>query len=261
MQDEDLKKIIKNQWSILSEEIRELVLSTELESKTNWVAGKYNLSPEQTEILKQETLFVLIGLAHIMDYTDNLMRELSVSKEQSRVIAQEIGTQIFAGVKDSIKELGLVIETIREQRGQNTQTKQVTQTPPPTNTAPTSNPTIITKKEDIVPNIPVAGVLIEQTEKEAPVSENRPSRAVLLDQIENPALISEHAGTIVDQKLSGITKIPREEVKVSMQNMPVTAPTQVTPPQIKPTPITPPPTPPAPAKKYDGLDPYREPIQ
>ncbi|MFO0718591.1 MAG: hypothetical protein U0522_00995 [Candidatus Paceibacterota bacterium] len=254
MQEEDYKKILQNQIKILPDDVRDLILSTELESKINWVAGKYNLSPDQTESLKQETLFVLIGLTHLMEYTDNIMHELSIPKEQARIIAQEIGAQVFSEVKDSIKELGWLIEMKREQLGQSSQKS----TP---DTTPASNPTIITKKEEIVPNVPIAGVLIEQTEKEVPVSENKPSRAVLLDQIENPTLISEHTGTIVDQKLSGITKIPREEVKISMQNMPVTAPAQVTPPQTKPAPITPPPTAPTPAKKYDGPDPYREPIQ
>ncbi len=233
MNQDKLNEIIKNQWNILPEDIRELVLSSELEAKVNWISGKYNLSAEQTDSLKQETLFVLVGLIHIMDYTENVMRELNISKEQARVIAQEVGTQIFFGVKEILKELGWVIEMKKETESGVT-TKDAREEESPT-------PTIIQKKEDIMPNTPVAGILIEQTEKEGErpaeqVEENKINKAVLLEEIEHPALISEHSGTVVDQKLGGIVKIPREEVKVNISNT-------------------------IPEKKYQGTDPYREPIE
>jgi hypothetical protein len=197
MNEELFKKILKMQWDILSEDVKKLLLSDDFETKINWISEKYKLSPEQRDLLEKETSLVLVGLEHIMDYTDNLAEQLSITKERAVVIAQEVGMQIFSDVKETIKELGWIIEL---KRGQGTQKK--------------IDPTIITKKDD----------LMTQT------------KSILLKQIENPTLITEHSGTIVDQKLGGVVKIPREEVKIDIQNT-------------------------APVKKYNEFDPYREPIQ
>ena len=85
----------------------------------------------------------------------------------------------------------------------------------------------------------VSGVLIQQVEKKEQEEMLKINRAVLLAEIEHPALIEAHAqeqarvSTIVDDKLGGIVKIPRQEARVDMTNAPA-------------------------LKKYPDADPYRE---
>lgn len=206
MEQNKINELLKRQWTILPEDIRTLVLSTDFETKLNWVGGKYNLTAEQIDILKQETVFVLIGLTELAGFMDSVSSELVISKEQARVISQEVGTQVFAGVKESLKEMDLIMEIVQEvQRG--------------------NVPTDIKK--------PVSGVLIQQAEKK---EEEIPkiNRAVLLQEIEHPALIEAHAqmNTIVDEKLSGMVKISRQEAHIDMTKIP--------------------------PQKYTGADPYRE---
>lgn len=206
MDQKELSEILKNNWDIVPEDIRTLVLSTDFETKLNWVGGKYNLTAEQIDTLKQETIFVLIGLTELAGFMDSVSSELVISKEQARVISQEVGTQVFAGVKESLKEIGLIIEMVEKQAldGENVAQK------------------------------PVSGVLIQQTEKKEEEEIPKINRAVLLAEIEHPALIEAHAqmSTIVDEKLGGMVKIPRQEAHIDMTK---------TPPQ-----------------KYTGADPYRE---
>ncbi len=223
--DEKLKKILYDQWGIVPEDIRTVVLSSEFETKINWVGGKYNLTAEQTSALKNEVIYVLIGLTTIKDCADNISSVLAIPKEQAKVISQEIEIQVFAGVRESLKEMGLVVEMAEKLAGGGGDTEQKGQQTEDQTSAPK----------------PVSGVLIQQVEKKEQEEMPKINRAVLLAEIEHPALIEAHAqeqargSTIVDEKLGGIVKIPRQEAHVDMAKTP-------------------------PVKKYTDADPYREAI-
>lgn len=199
METNELNEVLKNNWSIVPEDVRALVLSTDFETKLNWVGGKYNLTTEQTDTLKQETIFVLLGIVQLKDYVDSVSIEVGLPQDQAKVIAQEVGTQVFAGVKESLKEIGLTMEMAEKKYGVGVNVKNETQPKP------------------------VSGVLIQQAEKKEIEKAPQINRAVLLQEIKRPALIEAHAqnqggqgGTIVDEKLSGMVKIPREESHVDM---------------------------------------------
>ncbi len=107
---------------------------------------------------------------------------------------------------------------------------------------------IVKEEKPIQTEAPVQGV---QIEREIPSEEIEGTRDVsaaitlnkdtLLREIEHPALISAHSGTgtIIDDKLGGVVKIPREEVRINLNNIPKTITT----------------------KPYTSTDPYREPIE
>ncbi len=225
MDQKELSEILKNNWSIVPEDIRVLILSPDFETKLNWIGRKYNLTAEQTDKLKQETIFVLIGLVQLKNYIDSISSELTIPKEQVGVIVQEVETQVFAGVRESLKEMGLVVEMAKKLAEGDGDTEQKGQQIEDQTSAPK----------------PVSGVLIQQVEKKEQEEMPKINRAVLLAEIEHPALIEAHAqeqargSTIVDEKLGGIVKIPRQEAHVDMAKTP-------------------------PVKKYTDADPYREAI-
>lgn len=249
MDDFQIKKIIQEQWGILPENIQKLILSSEFDSKIEQISRKYNLLGNQTVNLKNEIVFVLLGLVHLMDFTQNLEHELAIPKEQARLLAQEVGAQIFANVKESLRELGKTLELENAQDSQNSlgtdQQKPTNQNvPPPIATVQG----VHMQKESLTPetqdSIIVASANVEKEEGnvQTGIVEDVASlnKETLLKEIESPALITAHASTpeyeptIIDKKLSGIMKVPREEVRVNVD---------------------------ANTPSYKGTDPYREPLE
>lgn len=218
MDENTFQQILKTQWSVLPQDIRSLISSDDLEKKVEWAGRKYNLTSEQISSLQNETLVVLMGLVHLMDFSANVERELGLPKEQARLVAQEIGTQVFADVKSSLREISKALEIAE-------------------------------------PN--EAGEMVSTTRVAEPAPENQPTppqqntdttRDLLIKEIEQPSMINtgqSTGGTIVDEKLSKIVQIPRQEARV-----------QVTETLKTPAPNNQPTTP-----TYKGSDPYREPIE
>ncbi len=178
--DETLQKNIADQWEILPDDIKAVLLSPELETKLDVVAEKYQLAPEQAVSLKTEVQLVLLGLEHIIDFAKNLTEELKIQKEQARAISQEVGSQIFLGVKESLKTLGEIIDIL-------------------------DSAVEDYKKE-----------MAEQKETQTPTEQITPE-TILPPNPPDITLIPEHTelGTIIDEKLSKIVRTPTEKVVIS----------------------------------------------
>jgi hypothetical protein len=68
------------------------------------IATKYNLNPEEIEILGTETTLVLLGIIHLGEYQENLERELIVEKETIEKIIMEIDDRILKTIKEQLSE-------------------------------------------------------------------------------------------------------------------------------------------------------------
>lgn len=231
MDDAQLKEILTSQWRLVPKDIRSLIVAEDLSPKIEWIGRKYNLSSEHIALLENEVLFVLFGLVHMMDFAQNIETELGLQKEQARLVTQEIGMQIFSEVKNSLRELSKSLEV------ENPTTPTPVPTSPPIatvqgvqmqkeNTTPETQDSIQTAQANATKSEGILGRgIVEEV--------SLPSKDVLLKEIEHPALIgqnTEHELTLIDKKLSGIVKAPREEVRVNMAG-------------------------------YKGVDPYREPAE
>lgn len=202
--------MLNSQWDILPKDIRSLLISPAFEQKILTVSQRTVLNAEQTASLRQETLFVLLGLVHLFNYTDNIEKELHVSKDQAKMIAQEVGREVFASVRDSLRNVGRLIEEQEK-------------------TEKNAAPSIVKEAAKQAQNPP-------PNPFPPPVQQPQVQKTIIHD-IDRQKLLPEHAspdkiqGTIIDDKLKGMTKIPREEVRVNV------------------------------GEQYKGTDPYREPLK
>ena len=101
--DENTKKIIKERFDSLPENIQELIMSSNYENTLIDIGKKYQLNVEQMGILERETTLVIMGLSPTKDFEIELTRELSVDKIKGNQIVAEINEKIFLAIRDLLK--------------------------------------------------------------------------------------------------------------------------------------------------------------
>ncbi len=197
MNDQELQETLSARWKELPENVRALILSPDFKKTIGDIGTQYSLSADQQDALYQETFFVVFGIIHLMDFTDNVEREVAVSKEQARTLAREVGNRLFVTIKDYLKERGDELEASKKE------------------SAPEDGPAQSADEA-------IAGVQIEPT-IEAPSTQEETStidREKLLKEIEQPSTIAptpqNTSRTTIDSKLSTVVKIPTESVHVDM---------------------------------------------
>jgi len=89
----------------LPKDLQEAILSVNTSSIIQNIGKKYILSIDKIGELADETGMVMVGITHPHNYISNLAQRLSVDKETARKIAEEINTQIFAKVRESLKKI------------------------------------------------------------------------------------------------------------------------------------------------------------
>jgi len=235
MDETSLNNILKSQWQILPEDIKTLVVSPTFFNTTESIGRKYGLTREEINSLYNETFLVLVGLTHLLEYETNIEQEVVIPKEKAANISQEMGSQIFAHAKESLREISKSLEmqsknqipttTVAQENTLPTNQTSSTQTPPFT--------LINTPRENHTPQTrdAIASAQIQSTTPET-FSQD----------------ITMH-GTVLDEKLSRIVKIPREEATVRM-GLPEKEVGQPETQTEKP-----------PQPSYTGTDPYREPLE
>jgi len=96
---------LKEIYQKLPEDLKEAIFSVKSAEVIQAVGKKYNLAVDKTGELADETGLVMLGLTHPRDFISNLAQRLGVDKETARKIAEEVNTQIFATVRESLKKI------------------------------------------------------------------------------------------------------------------------------------------------------------
>ncbi len=89
----------------LPKDLQEAILSVNTSSIIQNVGNKYKLAIDKIGELADETGLVMLGLTHPNNYISNLVQRLSIDKGAARKIAEEINTQIFAKIRESLKKI------------------------------------------------------------------------------------------------------------------------------------------------------------
>jgi hypothetical protein len=225
----DLSKEIGELLRILPNTLRKYIVESSWLQNIEDIASKYTLNETQTEGLRQETLFILMGMQSLNNFRANLVQELDVTYDQALKIAFDANAQIFGPVMNELRQV---------------QEGKIETTPPLTAEVftPTESKPEPIRPEPVNPFIPnpsKAGVvkkgpetnpdhmLMDHKETERVDGVHLHSQNVMPHQTNKTS--THIGGSIVDQKLS---RIFRSSTNTSQ-----------------------------PSRPRDGIDPYREPIE
>src|SRR3989338_9874969 len=229
---------------IIPEDIRVVILSADTKQKLAGLASKYNLRGVQEGNLEIETNLVLLGLEHPSKFIGNIAKALNLPEEKARAIAEDINTEIFRPVRESLKKIHGITS---DQQPTTSNPQPITQTTPVIPAIP-KPPTPIVPKPPIPP--PPTTDLQPTTYNQQPKlaekektplerttpgghyenGENHLNREEILAGIENPtparptslaakvSLTSPTASAskdIVQDKLEGMVRMPKSEQDIT----------------------------------------------
>lgn len=188
---------IRELFGILPITLQKYIVDSPWLQNIEGIASKYALNEIQTEGLRQETLFVLMGMQPQNNFRANLVQELDVSYDQALKISFDANAQIFGPVMNELKQV---------QEG-----KIETPTITPTRTEQETEPVRPEPVNPFIPNPSKSGAVRSNIETE-PVH-------MLMDHEQTERVDGVHlhsqsvmpqaqvgGGSIVDQKLSRIFK-------------------------------------------------------
>lgn len=89
----------------LPKDLKDAIFSVDSAEIIQAIGKKYNLPIDKTGELADETGLVMLGLTHPNNYISNLTQRLNTDKETAKKIADEINTQIFAKIRESLKKI------------------------------------------------------------------------------------------------------------------------------------------------------------
>ena len=216
---------IGQMYDNLPEDLKEAIFSLDMSEIVEKIGREKQLNIEQIGDLANETGMVMLGVTHPNEFIANLADRLEVDKEKARVIAGEINEQIFKPVRESIRK----IHSMREEEEQ---VRDVGHS--------VSN----TNREDILKDIEK-----DYTKEEGGV----------------PNIMRGDANPFEDKMKEGVFKVPTEErhyieekpeekkLEAGVASNEVRKENQKQPPANLPTQEN--------LKKYQGFDPYKEPIE
>ena len=106
---------IAQMYDNLPEDLKDAIFSVDTTSLVNMIGKKHGLAIDKIGDLANETGMVMLGVTHPNDFIGNLTDRLDVDKEKARIIAQEINEQIFKPVRESLRKIHNMREEGEEQ--------------------------------------------------------------------------------------------------------------------------------------------------
>ncbi len=100
---EELRKI----FLTLPEDLQEAVTSVETAEAIKKIREKYNLHIDKAGDLGDEVGRVMIGVSSFRDFAPRLKERLHLTDEQAHNIANDVNTEIFAKIRQLLRDLEL----------------------------------------------------------------------------------------------------------------------------------------------------------
>lgn len=94
-----------NAWMNAPEAILETLSSESFAENVERIAGKFGLNEMEAGFLQRITTNLMLGVIRPTDFVTKLLDELDVDREKAAYIAQDVNREIFAPVKDALKEV------------------------------------------------------------------------------------------------------------------------------------------------------------
>jgi len=106
MEKENLIQKFKN----LPQDLKDAIFDVDSPNVVLAIAKKYGLQIDQAGELADEIGLLMLGVTHPRDFVAKLAKRLGTDSETTRKIAEEINSQIFSKVKESLKKIHSVEE-------------------------------------------------------------------------------------------------------------------------------------------------------
>lgn len=103
--DQDTEKIIEEFLSRAPESIGELVASGDWKNDANAIAEKFRLDKSKIAALKNEILFVLIGMEPREKFAENVKSQLEIDSNMASWMAEDVNKNIFSRVASDIEKM------------------------------------------------------------------------------------------------------------------------------------------------------------
>ncbi|HWB33828.1 MAG TPA: hypothetical protein VG753_00690 [Candidatus Paceibacterota bacterium] len=100
---DDITKQIEARLEQLPEDIRNAILASDFDQKIQAIGKAHNLHIDQSQQLGNETLLVMLGVSPMSGFSDDIAREVRISKGDADKIIADINAQIFAPIRESMK--------------------------------------------------------------------------------------------------------------------------------------------------------------
>lgn len=115
MDDIIFQKKLGAQFKSLPRDVQDAILSVDLGKKLADMSKNHALRIDQMNVLENETLFVMMGLESPEKYITNLQKGLGVGEVPARKIAEDINTQVFRPIRESLKKIHRIEQEVAEQ--------------------------------------------------------------------------------------------------------------------------------------------------
>ena len=227
--------ILQENFSVLPQEVREVIIDPGTREKIKNVCQKYALSSEKITSIQDEVFFILFGIELLNNFRANIVEKADVSYDQAIKIAFDMNSQVFKPVMEILKEVE------REANMENDE-----------EIVPDSSQTPQISKEEKLRTEPETHpdhIIVDHEEMAKRAGPPLPSQTVMPSPQIKPPFKS-----IVDQKLAGIVRSSSEPSR----------PAHLSPDSQNPQPQNPTAAPRSVSSSdngYKGPDPYREPIE
>src|SRR3990167_1025942 len=127
------REFIKEKFEKLPKNLKAAIIAVDYREKITRVGKNFQLNTDKIVALENEITFVMTGLEHPSKFIGNIAKALNLPEEKARAIAEDINTEIFRPVRESLKKI-----------------HGITSDQQPT----TSNPQPITQTTPVIPAIP-----------------------------------------------------------------------------------------------------------
>jgi hypothetical protein len=101
--DIDLERQIQQRLAELPADVQTAIRSSDQGPKLQTIGKKYNLHVDQIGKLEDETLLVMLGFADPGEFSEHLIKELSVAPQEAVAIATDVSNEIFMPIRASMQ--------------------------------------------------------------------------------------------------------------------------------------------------------------
>lgn len=106
---------LKERYAKLPKEIKEVLDSEENTDRIYDLGNKNKLHIDKIGLLNQEINLVMLGMVKPQEFVPNLREKLKISDEEARQLAMEVNEQIFAPIRESLKQVHAMGEREKEE--------------------------------------------------------------------------------------------------------------------------------------------------
>ena|SRR3989338_7248423 len=194
------REFIKEKFEKLPKNLKAAIIAVDYREKITRVGKNFQLNTDKIVALENEITFVMTGLEHPSKFIGNIAKALNLPEEKARAIAEDINTEIFRPVRESLKKIHGITS---DQQPTTSNPQPITQTTPVIPAIP-KPPTPVVPKPPALPvppppkpelvSIPArpsggaasASLAFQKKELPPPEDETKLNREDILRDIENP---------------------------------------------------------------------------